>query len=123
MFPVAARFNSDLPLSEHLARFFHELVDRAPDGSWLIGGTLPVDRMKAALRISESLPGEDEAAFYSVGGFVMHQLNRIPIVGEGFDCMGWQFKVLDMDQRRVDKVLATPAHLTQHYLPQAGHGL
>jgi manganese/zinc/iron transport system permease protein len=37
--PVAARFSSDLPLSRHLARFFSELVERAPDGSWLIGTT------------------------------------------------------------------------------------
>ena len=37
--PVAARFNTDVPLSDHLARFFHELVDRAPDGSWLVGTT------------------------------------------------------------------------------------
>ena len=37
--PVAARFDTDVPLSQHLARFFRELVDRAPDGSWLIGTT------------------------------------------------------------------------------------
>lgn len=37
--PVAARFDTDVPLSQHLARFFRELVDRGPDGSWLIGTT------------------------------------------------------------------------------------
>ena len=37
--PLAARFDTDVPLSHHLGRFFRELVDRAPDGSWLIGTT------------------------------------------------------------------------------------
>jgi manganese/zinc/iron transport system permease protein len=37
--PIAARFSNDMPLSQQLARFFRELVDRAPDGSWLIGTT------------------------------------------------------------------------------------
>src|SRR5829696_6671932 len=36
---IAARFTNDLPLARHLARFFAELVDRAPDGSWLVGTT------------------------------------------------------------------------------------
>jgi putative hemolysin len=84
-------------------------ITKRPDGSWLIGGMTPVARMKEALGIDESLPGEDEAAFHSVGGFVMHQINRVPAAGERFDCIGWQFEVLDMDQRRVDKVLARPA--------------
>jgi manganese/zinc/iron transport system permease protein len=37
--PIAARFSTEVPLSQHLARFFHELVDRGPDGSWLVGTT------------------------------------------------------------------------------------
>src|SRR5688572_33155474 len=37
--PIAARFDNKVPLSQQLARFFAELVDRAPDGSWLIGTT------------------------------------------------------------------------------------
>jgi len=60
-----------------------------------------------ALGIGEELPGEDEAAFHSVGGFVMDRLNRVPSAGDSFECQGWRFEVLDMDQRRVDKVLAT----------------
>src|SRR5829696_5249857 len=36
---IAARFTNDLPLARHLARFFAELVDRGPDGSWLVGTT------------------------------------------------------------------------------------
>jgi manganese/zinc/iron transport system permease protein len=37
--PLAARFNTDVPLARHVAQFFRDLIDRAPDGSWLIGTT------------------------------------------------------------------------------------
>jgi putative hemolysin len=83
-----------------------EVVKRG-DGSWLIAGTTPVERMKEVLELDERLPGEDALSFHSVGGFVMHQLNRVPSTGESFECMGWRFEVVDMDERRVDKVLAT----------------
>jgi len=82
-------------------------IARRADGSWLIGGATSVMRMKEALGIGEDLPGEQEAAFHSVGGFVMDRLNRVPSAGDAFECLGWRFEVLDMDQRRVDKVLAT----------------
>jgi CBS domain containing-hemolysin-like protein len=39
----------------------------------------------------------------------MDRLNRVPSAGDAFECLGWRFEVLDMDQRRVDKVLATLA--------------
>jgi putative hemolysin len=83
-----------------------EVVKR-DDGSWLIGGATSIERMKEALEIDERLPGEDSASFHSVGGFVMHQLNRVPATGESFECTGWRFEVMDMDERRVDKVLAS----------------
>jgi putative hemolysin len=84
-------------------------ITRRADGSWLIGGATSILRMKEALGIDEGLPGEDEAAFHSVGGFMMDRLNRVPSANDAFECLGWRFEVLDMDQRRVDKVLATPA--------------
>jgi putative hemolysin len=86
----------------------HADITKRADGSWLIGGTAAIEPVKEALQINEDLPGEHEAAFHSVGGFVMHQLNRVPSAGDKFDCMGWHFEVVDMDERRVDKVLASP---------------
>ncbi|HEX2909142.1 MAG TPA: transporter associated domain-containing protein, partial [Phototrophicaceae bacterium] len=56
----------------------------------------------------EELPGEDESRYQTVGGLVMAQLERIPAAGDRFECAGFRFEVLDMDGRRVDKVLATP---------------
>jgi len=56
------------------------------------------------LRLSD-LPGEAEADFQTLGGFVVTQLGRIPSAGDYFDWAGWRFEVMDMDRNRVDKVL------------------
>lgn len=82
----------------------HEIVRRA-DGSWLVDGTLPLDRLHDELGIQAALPGEDGASFHTVGGFVMHSLGRIPQESDRFTTAGLRFEVVDMDQQRVDKVL------------------
>lgn len=81
------------------------IVQRS-DGSWLVDGMLPADELKAYFRIRK-LPGERTGGFYSLGGFIMTFLKRIPSVGDCFDCCGYSFEVVDMDGRRVDKVLIT----------------
>lgn len=76
------------------------------DGSWLVDGSVSVERLKSVLEIDEDLPGEDENAYNTLGGLVMHMLGRIPAVTEHFECAGIRFEVVDMDRNRVDKVLA-----------------
>jgi putative hemolysin len=85
----------------------HEAVQRA-DGSWLLGGMLHIDRMKEIFAIRE-LPGEGKGTYNTVGGFVMSRLHSIPEPGQQFDWRGLRIEVLDMDGRRVDKVLVTRA--------------
>jgi len=75
-----------------------------PDGSWLVDGILHVDRLKEHLGLDE-LPDEDEGSYHTVGGFVMSRLGVVPTAGQGFDCLGYRFEVVDMDGRRVDKIL------------------
>jgi putative hemolysin len=75
------------------------------DGSWLMDGGISVERLKFVVDISEDLPGEEENAFNTLGGFVMHVLGRIPAVADHFDWGGCRFEVMDMDKNRVDKVL------------------
>jgi putative hemolysin len=75
------------------------------DGSWLMDGGVSVERSKSVLEIDEDLPGEEENAFNTLGGFVMHMLGRIPAVTDHFDWAGCRFEVMDMDKNRVDKVL------------------
>lgn len=75
------------------------------DGSWLIDGDVGIERLKTALDIVDDLPGEEEHSFHTLGGFIMHQLGRIPAPTDHFVAVGWRFEVMDMDRNRVDKVL------------------
>jgi putative hemolysin len=83
-----------------------EAIRRA-DGSWLMGGALSIEEMQDHLEL-DKLPEEEEGAFQTVGGFVMTRLGEVPQTGDYFDWGGFRFEVMDMDGRRVDKVLVTP---------------
>lgn len=78
------------------------------DGSWLIDATMTILDFKEVLGLNVSLPHEEEAAFQTLGGFVMTQFGRIPKAGDHFTWEGWRFEVMDMDRHRVDKVMVTP---------------
>ena len=80
-------------------------VVKREDGSWLMDGGLAVERLKSVLELEEDLPGEEENAFNTLGGFVMHVLGRIPAAADHYDWGGYRFEVMDMDKNRVDKVL------------------
>jgi putative hemolysin len=82
-------------------------VVRREDGSWLMDGGVSVERFKSVLEIEDALPGEEENAFNTLGGFIMHMLGRIPAVTDHFDWGGCRFEVMDMDKNRVDKVLVS----------------
>jgi putative hemolysin len=81
---------------------------RREDGSWLMGGTLSIEEMEDLLEL-DGLPEEEEGSFQTVGGFVMARLGEVPHVGDSLEWGGFHFEVIDMDGRRVDKVLVTPA--------------
>jgi putative hemolysin len=74
------------------------------DGSWLLDGMLPVEKVKELLGV-DSLPHEG-SDYHTLGGLAMLCLERIPSPGDRFECCGWQPEVVDMDGRRVDKILA-----------------
>jgi len=78
------------------------LVERE-DGSWLISGTLSADAMAEHLGID--LPEDRDYA--TAAGFALSVLRRIPDTGEHFDHGPWRFEIVDMDGRRVDKLLAS----------------
>jgi putative hemolysin len=77
------------------------------DGSWLVDGMTTIEELMDVFQL-DPLPGEDENAYQTLGGFVMHQLGRIPAVSEAFEWGGLRYEVVDMDGRRVDKVLVRP---------------
>jgi putative hemolysin len=91
---------------------FEPLVVRRPDGSWLIDGLMRVDELKELLEI-DILPDLERVGYQTLGGMVMTQLNEIPTTGQSFDWMGFSFEVIDMDGRRVDKVLIKPIQQEQ----------
>ena len=75
------------------------------DGSWLIDGVMPVSELKARLDIKE-LPDEDKGRYNTVAGLLQSVSDRLLKTADKVDCSGWQFEVVDLDGKRIDKVLA-----------------
>ena len=86
---------------------------RRDDGSWLIDATMPTAELKTLLTFEGLLPHEADADFQTLGGFVVTQFGRIPAAADWFEWGGWRFEVVDMDRRRVDKVLVARAGVAQ----------
>lgn len=74
------------------------------DGSWLLDGMLEVDEFKEIFNL-KGLPHEDE--YETLSGFIMTSLGRLPQTADHFEWESLRFEVIDMDGRRVDKVLVT----------------
>jgi putative hemolysin len=70
---------------------------------------LHIDRLKEIFDFEE-LPAERQGLYQTVGGFIISQVKRIPRAGQFFEWGNVRFEVVDMDGRRVDKVLAAPIH-------------
>lgn len=80
---------------------------RREDGSWLLDGLLSTIELREILNL-QSLPDEGPGNYDSLGGMMMAMLGRIPHEGDIAHWEGWRFEVVDIDGRRVDKVLAWP---------------
>ena len=76
------------------------------DGSWLLDGLMPVDELRSRLDLDE-LPQEDRGLYNTLAGLLMTICGHLPRVGEVVVWQDWQFEVVDLDARRIDKVLAT----------------
>jgi putative hemolysin len=102
---IAGVFRSDADTAEPAA------VAR-DDGSWLLAGWMPADEMADQLGIT--LPARRE--YQTVAGFVLAYLQRLPTAGEQVEVSGWRFEVVDLDGRRIDKVLASRLPVTRRQL-------
>lgn len=80
-----------------------EIVERE-DGSWLISGSLPLDEFLDFIEAGK-LSEEERTRMHTVGGFVMEKIGAVPVEGRHFTWRGLRFEVVDMDGRRVDKIL------------------
>ncbi|MBL8337577.1 MAG: HlyC/CorC family transporter [Rhodoferax sp.] len=76
------------------------------DGSWLVDGAMPIGELKARLDI-DSLPDEERGRYNTVAGLLMAVSGSLPATGAIIECVGWRFEVVDLDGRRIDKLLAT----------------
>jgi putative hemolysin len=89
----------------------HDIDDptivRREDGSWLIDGLVQMDELDELFRVGE-LSDDERGAFRTVGGLVMTVLDRLPAPGDTVEWRGLRIEVMDMDGRRVDKVMVTP---------------
>ena len=78
------------------------MVER-DEGGWLVAGWMPVDEFCDRLALPRDMAGD----YDTVAGLVLHQLGRIPDLGASFMAEGHRFEVIDLDGRRIDKVLVT----------------
>lgn len=76
------------------------------DGSWLLDGMMPVSELKARLDMDD-LPLEERGRYNTLAGLLMAVSGHMPVTGEQIPCEGWLFEVVDLDGKRVDKVLAS----------------
>jgi putative hemolysin len=81
------------------------------DGAWLLDGLMPISELKARLDI-DALPEEDKGRYHTVAGLLMSVAGRLPSSGDQIECAGWIFEVTEMDERRIDKVLARELNST-----------
>lgn len=93
---IAGAFRSDIDLGSD-----PPAVER-DDGSWLISGALPVDELADRL----GLPLPEERDYETVAGLALDRLRHLPETGERFLLGEWQFEIVDMDGRKIDKLLA-----------------
>ena len=81
-------------------------IVRRPDGSWLMDGSVAVGDVEAELDLE--LRDDDRDDFQTLAGFVLARLGRLPRASEFVLWRGYRFEVVDLDGRRIDKVLVSP---------------
>jgi putative hemolysin len=75
------------------------------DGSWLLDGLIPVPELKDKLDL-KAVPEEDKGRYHTLSGLMMWLLGRLPQTGDHTEWEGWRLEVVDLDGKRVDKVMA-----------------
>ncbi len=88
---------------------------RRQDGSWLIDGAMPVEDAADRLKFRAARSRD----FHTLAGFLLHEFEQVPDVGDVLDYEGWRFEIVDMDGRRIDKVLAVPPQVPPRRLQKS----
>ncbi|WP_183432316.1 hemolysin family protein [Mesorhizobium sp. RMAD-H1] len=80
-----------------------QAIVRRQDGSYLVAGWMPIDEFAEFMRY----PLDNDVDYQTVAGLVLEELKHLPELGESFTKNGWCFEVVDLDGRRIDKLLVT----------------
>ncbi len=86
------------------------------ENGWLFDGLIPVPELKDRLSLKE-LPEEDRGRYNTLAGMIMLLLGRLPVIADSVDWENWRFQVVDMDGKRIDRVLASPIEESQSSVP------
>lgn len=78
------------------------------DGSWLLDGLIPVPELKDRLELA-AVPEEEKQRYHTLSGMLMLLLGRLPHTGDRVRWEDWDFEIVDIDGKRIDKVLAARA--------------
>ncbi len=89
------------------------------DGSWLLDGLIPIPELMDKLALKEA-PDGGKSRYHTLSGMLMWMMEKIPQAGDTVDWERWRLEVVDMDGKRIDKVLATPIMPTDGAGPAAG---
>ena len=82
-------------------------IIRRKENEWLMDGLLTIEEFKDHFELEEEMPGEEEALYKTLAGFVTYGIGRIPKETDIYEWENFRFEVVDMDNLRVDKVLVT----------------
>jgi len=74
-------------------------------GAWLLDGLMPIGELKTRLDMDQ-LPQPGKGRYNTVAGLLLAAAGHLPATGDEIECAGWVFKVVEMQGRRIDKVLA-----------------
>ena len=86
---------------------------RREDGTWLFDGLIPATELKDRLELKD-LPQEERGRYNTLAGMIMLLLGRLPDVTDSVEWEGWRFEVVDLDGKRIDKVLASLSPTGDH---------
>ncbi|MDW3682195.1 hemolysin family protein [Cupriavidus sp. CV2] len=76
------------------------------DGSWLLDGLIPIPELKDRIGLRQ-VPEEDKERYHTLSGMLLLLLGRLPQTGDTVRWGDWKFEIVDMDGKRIDKVLAS----------------
>lgn len=112
-YDLLSAITGSVAVDEHVAR---NIVERQ-DGSYLVAGDTPIDELRDLLDVDFPI----DEGFHTVAGFALSRMKELPTEGAVFQAQGWRFEIVDMDGRRIDKLLVSRPHVL-HRLKVEGEG-